>query len=286
MAESAWKKQLQDFGVEEDVIAAIITWGFKRDARFVNAIIDSDALEGWLKRLKAKVASACVLPDDEWLSSAMCGNLRALWKHLSPSPLPLEATPPAKEPPASLALMPFGTQSKLDVGEREKLICLFETNYPGVALVPETIPALQFLHCIQHQCQQKAWAWVPWRRVLSEAALLDMQGRKASVKRRDFAELVAEAAGLCSEELDLELSGSPHRIFQLLSTRAHAYALVAVVTCTIGRTMSTASSCIILGVLCREKCVAATLLLANLVWEPINSGLIGSTCKPQTKESV
>ena len=66
---------------------------------------------------------------------------------------------------------------------------------------------------------------MPWRRVLSEAALLDMQGRKASVKRRDFAELVAEAAGLCSEELDLELSGSPHRIFQLLSTRAHAYAL-------------------------------------------------------------
>lgn len=134
MAESAWKKQLQDFGVEEDVIAAIITLGFKRDATFVNAIIDSDALEGWLKRLKAKVASACVLPDDEWLSSAMCGNLRALWRHLSPSPLPLEATPPAKEPPASLALMPFGTQSKLDVGEREKLIRLFETNYPGVAL--------------------------------------------------------------------------------------------------------------------------------------------------------
>ena len=65
MAESAWKKQLQDFGVEEDVIAAIITLGFKRDATFVNAIIDSDALEGWLKRLKAKVASACVLPDDE-----------------------------------------------------------------------------------------------------------------------------------------------------------------------------------------------------------------------------
>ena len=89
MAGSAWKKQLQEFDVEEEVIAAIITFGFKRDATFVNAIIDSDALEGWLKRLKAKVASACLMPDEEWLSSAMCGYLRALWKHLLPSPLPV-----------------------------------------------------------------------------------------------------------------------------------------------------------------------------------------------------
>ena len=31
--------------------------------------------------------------------------------------------------------------------------------------------------------------------------------------------------------------------------------------------------CLCGKVLCREKCVAATLLLVNLVWEPINSGL-------------
>lgn len=126
--------------------------------------------------------------------------------------------PPA--PPSG----PLPLLSSLPVGERDALLEFFESNCPGVALTPETIPALQFLQSIHVQRQQKAWAWIPWRRILSEAALWGVQSRRSSVKRRDFAEVIAEAAGLCGNEWDLELAGSPHRIYQLLCTRARAYA--------------------------------------------------------------
>ncbi|CAK9032456.1 Uncharacterized protein SCF082_LOCUS20081 [Durusdinium trenchii] len=121
--------------------------------------------------------------------------------------------PPA--PPSG----PLPLLSSLPVGERDALLEFFESNCPGVALTPETIPALQFLQSIHVQRQQKAWAWIPWRRILSEAALWGVQSRRSSVKRRDFAEVIAEAAGLCGNEWDLELAGSPHRIYQLLCTR-------------------------------------------------------------------
>lgn len=38
-------------------------------------------------------------------------------------------------------------------------------------------------------------------------------------------DVFAEAAGLCSEEWDLDIGGSPYKIWQLLTTRAHAYAM-------------------------------------------------------------
>ena len=158
----------------------------------------------------------------------LVGIFKGLWKLLSAPPEP-EAVlvPPAPQPAASpsLSLVPIGSHAKLDVAERERLFTLFEKHYPGAVLTPESTPALQYLQCIQQQCQQKAWAWLPWRRILSDAALLDLQGRKLSSTCKDFVELVAEAAGLCSEEWDGDLSGSPHRVYQLLCTRAHAYAL-------------------------------------------------------------
>ncbi|CAJ1333457.1 unnamed protein product [Effrenium voratum] len=86
-------------------------------------------------------------------------------------------------------------------------------------------PSLQFLQSVKSHCEKAAWAWIPWRRILSDAALVDVQGRRGSVRRKDFAEVVAEAAGLCDEEWDLDIAGGPHRVFQLLCTRAHAYAL-------------------------------------------------------------
>ena len=54
--------------------------------------------------------------------------------------------------------------------------------------------------------------------------MLEMQARKGT-KKRDMAELVAEAAGLCEEEWDQALWSSPLKVLHLLSVRAHAYAM-------------------------------------------------------------
>lgn len=55
----------------------------------------------------------------------------------------------------------------------------------------------------------------------------DVQSRRG-VRKRDMAELVAEAAGLCEDEWDLELFSAPLKIFHLLCVRAHAYSMCSV----------------------------------------------------------
>ena len=86
------------------------------------------------------------------------------------------------------------------------------------------LPSLGLLQCVQSQCKSKAWTWIPWKRLLSEEAALDVQARRAT-RKRDMVEVVAETAGLCSDESDLDLSASPYKVQTLLSVRAHAYAM-------------------------------------------------------------
>ena len=54
--------------------------------------------------------------------------------------------------------------------------------------------------------------------MLSEDAVLEMRARKGTEKR-DMAELVAVAAGLCEEEWGQELWSSPLKVLHLLSAR-------------------------------------------------------------------
>lgn len=202
--------------LEEEVIDAIVALGYKRAATLFNAFVADGALEGWLQRLKNKIASAADLPNDAWLSSPVCAA----------QPGPGSASSSAGPRDANHIVLvavwgPCQTRCRrtraIDSSVRKALpwSCAHSRDDASTP-IPQRI---------QRQCQQKAWSWVPWRRVLSEAALLDMQSRKASAKKRDFAEVVAKVAGLCCEEKDAEISGSPRRIFQLLCTRAHAYVL-------------------------------------------------------------
>ena len=211
-----WSKAMGEEGLCEEVIEAILKMGFKRKASFAHAFVDSNVFEEWLTRFKLKLGSFKDLDDAEWLTSPTCGDLRAFWKKSSGEELPAPAS--AKHLPllGSLSLPAKGA------ADREALLKVFESNYPGAALTPETTPCLPYLQTIQSQCQQKSWACVAWRRILSEAALWS---RKAGTKKRDLTEVLAEAAGLCGEEWDLDMGGSPHPIFQNDCTRAHAYAL-------------------------------------------------------------
>ena len=216
-------------GLYEEVIEAILKMGFKRKASFAHAFVDSNVFEDWLTRFKLKLDSFKDLDDAEWLTSPTCGDLRAFWKKSSGEELPAPAS--AKHLPllGSLSL-----PAKFGAADREALLKVFESNYPGAALTPETTPCLPYLQTIQSQCQQKSWAWVAWRRILSEAALWDVQSRKAGTKKRDLTEVLAEAAGLCGEEWDLDMGGSPRRIFKFFALVHMLTPFVVAVICKIG----------------------------------------------------
>ena len=77
------------------------------------------------------------------------------------------------------------------------------------AVLQEGLWTVGFLHTVLQQCKGKAWAWIPWKKVVSEASSLDIQQRRAGAKFKDMTDVFAEAAGLCSEELDLDIGDSP-----------------------------------------------------------------------------
>lgn len=114
---------------------------------------------------------------------------------------------------------------RLSDGGREKLVADFGKSYPGVVLHPDVLPSLSYLQLIQTQCTSKAFVWTPWTKILSEEASLAVSSRRAASRKRDFAEIIAHAAGIYDEEWDLELLGNPLKIQNLLTVRAHAYSL-------------------------------------------------------------
>ena len=84
-------------------------------------------------------------------------------------------------PRAKMHLFPCLTalpSSRLDTLEREKLLKGFRVKFVGVAFSLETLPALGFLAMVQQHCKSQAWAWLPLKRILSEAAHGEMQQRK------------------------------------------------------------------------------------------------------------
>ena len=163
-----------------------------------------------------------VADDSTWRFHPVTGALRQLRESLC------QAANVASTPP-SLSALPLQlnsvSSSRLSSADRERLIATFSVHYPGVVLHSSLLPSVGYLHTIQQQCSSKSFAWLPWKRVLSDDAAFQVQSRRTSTRKRDMAELVAEAAGLCDDEWDLELMGSPHKVSKLLTVRAHAYAL-------------------------------------------------------------
>ena len=216
----------KEVGLPDVIAKSLHDMGYDSPETFRSSFVDTAALESWLGRARPKLGEAVADVDDEdWSTHSMAGKLRRLWSRCGPC-LP---TAVASKPPCS-ALALFGesalpqSSQRLDAGDRERLLKDFEKRFPGLALCASTLPSLGLLQCVQSQCKSKAWTWVPWKRILSEEAALDVQSRRAT-RKRDMAEIVAEAAGLCSDEWDLDLSASPYKVQTLLTVRAHAYAM-------------------------------------------------------------
>ena len=74
------------------------------------------------------------------------------------------------------------------------------------------------------QCIGKNWEWVPRRRVLSDAASLEVKAQRVSTDM-NLMHLVAESMGIPKEEHAAELPCSAFKIQCVLETRGNAYAM-------------------------------------------------------------
>ena len=218
----SWTEMLVTAGVPE-AAAEVVSGIYASQDIFQSCFRSESDLDKYLKSMLLNLDPP-VATEDTWSfhpASGALRRLRAATVDVSGARARASAQHELQLPCLTPA-MPVA--QRMTEADREALIKKFGQDYPGVHLHSAVLPSLAYLQAIQQQCQSKAWAWQPWRKVLSEDAVLEMQARKGT-KKRDMAELVAEAAGLCEEEWDQELWSSPLKVLHLLSVRAHAYAM-------------------------------------------------------------
>jgi hypothetical protein len=77
---------------------------------------------------------------------------------------------------------------------------------------------------IKQQCAQKAWEWIPWRKIVSEQHALQIKDKRSAGKSLDLVEVLEQASGLLDQTAELEVGPSPFRLQNLLMVRANAFA--------------------------------------------------------------
>lgn len=139
--------------------------------------------------------------------------------------------------PAMGALRAVRTTLHASVQSREILIARevadvsvpttgFLSKFPGFDLHSGNLPSLAYLQLIMSQSKGGVWSWTPWRKILSEAAVNEVKGRKKESKRGELLDHLAQTAGIDDSEWDLDLPSALYKVFLILQVRAHAFVMV------------------------------------------------------------
>ena len=215
----AWTGKLTAAGVPEAVQKWMVDKGYDSEEVFCSAFTDAAALDGWLKRAQPALEAYKNLSAEEWLTHPVAAKIRIVWKGAGSGP-----AGPVTTGPAAVSSALSVSVSKLGTGDRERMRKEVEKQYPSHVFQPDTLPSMTFLQCIHAQCIGKNWEWVPWRRVLSDAASLEVKAQRVSTDM-NLMHLVAESMGIPKEEHAAELPCSAFKIQCLLETRGNAYAM-------------------------------------------------------------
>ena len=186
MAE-AWANILEEEGLSPDPCEKI-TSTYKDANVFRSCFHHASDIDKYAKRLLTSGATP-VATEEDWSFHPAAGAL-------------LQKSTVTHQPTAAVAAgVPLGSSNllplvqplvancKLNDAERERLIKEFGKNYPGVCLTPSVLPSLGYLQLVQAQCTSASWGWHPWRKILSEEAVGEVQSRKGY---REMFDLVAE----------------------------------------------------------------------------------------------
>ena len=180
----------------------------------------------------ALVSAAVVtgVSADCWEVHPLVGRLWSVWKDCQPGASESNAPP---RPTMALALHPTAAPAatgaaggaRLSVADRDRLRRDLEAKCPSVLLTPSSLPAMSYLQFVQSQVAQKAWEWVPWKKMLSDKAANAVRERKTDKGRDAVAEYLMVASGVQAEQWDLDLSPPPFKVQGLLYVRALAFAM-------------------------------------------------------------
>ena len=135
---------------------------------------------------KHALVSAAVVTGvsaDCWEVHPTVGMLRTVWKDCQPGASESNAPP---RPTMALALHPTAAPAatgaaggaRLSVADRDRLRRDLEAKCPSVLLTPSSLPAMSYLQFVQSQVSQKAWEWVPWKKMRSDKAANAVRERK------------------------------------------------------------------------------------------------------------
>ena len=207
MADS-WRQELLDAQVPGSVVEEIMQlYGSKTVFKF--SFLSADSLEKFAKTLLVKTKLVDNAGSDEADIHPALGALRAVHASLhSPACQPVEKVPEIQSTLLSTSMH----AGRMHGGDREELRKQFAADYPGAGLNERVLPSLQYLHTIKQQCAQKAWEWLPWRKVLSEEQAMRLK-EKRSASKLEMVDLLAHASGIWEESME-----------NLLLVRAHAFA--------------------------------------------------------------
>ena len=226
MPEQSWADFLTECGLVEACANSLICLGYDSKATFGQAFLDAAALERFIKHFLTIKKGAGEVDGDMWDIHPVAGKLRSVWNACRPQ---VVKAPPAPGPPSQALALPgmlAGGPQKIQASERCRLRKELESKYSSAVITPATMPALSLLQAVHQQVQSNNWEWLPWKRLLSEDAVLDMKGRRAqsSTQELQLVHALECAASVFHEEWDLEL-GPSMRVQNLLETRSHAYTM-------------------------------------------------------------
>ncbi|CAE7484089.1 unnamed protein product, partial [Symbiodinium microadriaticum] len=216
---------LQECGLPESCVAALVSSGYDSRETFGQAFLDTAALERFIKHFLTILKAAGEVAGDMWDIHPVAGKLRGVWSKCRPTTEPVSVKPSSQAlaVPGLLCSQP----QKIQAADRCRLKKELESMYSSAVITPATMPALSLLQTIHLQVESKNWEWLPWKRLLSEDALLEMKGRRsqASGNELQLVQALECAAGVYREEWDLDLGPSAMRVQHLLETRSHAYVM-------------------------------------------------------------
>ena len=227
-ATTEWNKLLADALVPDPVVSGLKSLGYDSKASF--NFESEEVFKAFGKHALVTKKLVAGVSESDWTFHPMLGKLRQVWQACRPAQVAPAVTalalPQPGQPGVLAALGASSSPAKLTVAHRDKMRRDLEAKYTGLYVTEASLPSVSLLQLVQNQCTQKAWEWLPWKKLLSEKAALELHSRRPrSAKEDAFEQLLLNAGGGFDEEWDMDLSPSPFRLQQMLTVRGHAYAM-------------------------------------------------------------
>ena len=107
----------------------------------------------------------------------------------------------------------------------------FMNKYPSESLSGSNTPCSRLIATLMQQKTRKAFSWIPWKELLSESRLLDIQEK--GKKRQKLEGIILY--DVVAEVEDDDLSGAPFFIQGILEMRAISLALTKICHLSVGK---------------------------------------------------